>query len=35
MHNQLTGAGIAKEAVDAYLAGRAKYRIDSANSKLI
>ena len=24
MHNQLTGAGIAKEAVDAYLAGRAK-----------
>ena len=24
MHNQLTGAGIAKEAVDSYLAGRAK-----------
>ena len=24
MHNQLTGAGIAKEAVDAYLAGRAR-----------
>lgn len=24
MHNQLTGAGIAKEAVDAYLAGRAQ-----------
>ena len=24
MHNQLTGAGIAKEAVDAYLSGRAK-----------
>ena len=35
MHDQLTGAGIAKEAVDAYLAGRAKamgYNTDLSQS---